>query len=175
MLTQHFPFLDPRHATPAITARLRSLAEDAGRFEIDASFVPSLLHSAPIIDNYVPVVHSVGLVLVGEVVGHPHIWSRKIRTSQLWFADPGGQWVRTLSRFYRLGRPGSRDLWPSTKATDDIGGRSLIGDDDEDAWLEVIFDTTILAEGAAADFVNKQTKRFEIRLRLSDTPCSRGG
>lgn len=121
MLTQHFPFLDPRHATPAVTARLRSLAEDTGRFEIDASFVPGLLHSAPIIDNYVPVVHSLGLVLVGEVVGHPHISSR-IRTSQLWFADPTGQWVRTLSRFYRLGRPGSRDFWPSTKATDGYWG-----------------------------------------------------
>jgi hypothetical protein len=117
MLTQHFPFLDPRHATPAITARLRSLADDAGRFESNAFFVPSLLNSAPIIDNYVPVVHSVGLVLVGEVVGHPQSWSR-IRTSQLWFADPGGQWVRTLSRFYRLARPGSQDLWLSTKATD---------------------------------------------------------
>ncbi|RYH64405.1 MAG: hypothetical protein EON54_06555 [Alcaligenaceae bacterium] len=121
MLTQHFPFLDPRHATPAITARLRSLADDAGRFESDASFAPSRLHSAPIIDHYVPVVHALGLVLVGEVVGHPQLWSR-IRTSQLWFADPSGQWVRTLSRFYRLGRPGSRDLWPSTKATDGYWG-----------------------------------------------------
>jgi len=120
MLTQYFPFLDPRHATPAITARLRSLAEDAGRFESDAAFVPELLHSAPIIDDYAPVVHSHGLLLVGDVVGHPQFWSRRIRTSQLWFADPSGQWVRTLSRFYRLGRPGSRDLWPSVTPA---GGR----------------------------------------------------
>lgn len=117
MLTQYFPFLDPRHATPAITARLQSLAEDAARFESDAAFVPELLHSAPIIDNYVPVVHPLGLLLAGDVEGHPQFWSRSIRTSQVWFADPHGRWVRTLSRFYRLGRPGPRDLWPSAKAT----------------------------------------------------------
>lgn len=119
MLTQYFPFLDPRHATPAITERLRSLADDTGRLENGASFVSELLLSAPIIDNYVPIVHSLGLLLAGDVVGHPQIVARRIRTSQVWFADPNGQWVRTLSRFYRLGRPGPRGLWPTTTANGD--------------------------------------------------------
>lgn len=30
-----------------------------------------------------------------------------IMTSPLWFADPEGRWVRTLSRYYRLGPPAS--------------------------------------------------------------------
>jgi hypothetical protein len=30
-------------------------------------------------------------------------------TTALWFADPDGSWVRTLSRFYRLGPPANPD------------------------------------------------------------------
>ena len=62
--------------------------------------------TAPVLDLYVPLVTPIGLHLVGQVTGHPRLGSRTIVTSQLWFADPDGMWVRTLSRFYVLGRPG---------------------------------------------------------------------
>lgn len=42
----------------------------------------------------------------------------------------------------------------------------MIGDDDEDAWLEVIVDTTILAEGTAADTADDKNKRLEGLPRI---------
>jgi hypothetical protein len=49
------------------------------------------------------------LHLVGQVTGHPRHGAGKIITSQLWWADPDGMWVRTLTRFYGLGRPADPD------------------------------------------------------------------
>ena len=46
-----------------------------------------------------------GLQLIGHVSGHPQLGDTMAATSPLWFADPNGTWVRTLSRFYRLGTP----------------------------------------------------------------------
>jgi hypothetical protein len=105
MLTETFPFLDYRKITPDIAARLQMLGEDSARLAHDATFVADRLTTAPVLDLYVPLVTPIGLHLVGQVSGHPRLGSRTIVTSQLWFADPGGMWVRTLSRFYGLGRP----------------------------------------------------------------------
>ena len=109
MLTKTFPFLDYRKITPDIAARLQILAEDSARLAQDATFVAARLRTAPVLDLYVPLVTPIGLHLVGQVTGHPRLGSRTIVTSQLWFADPDGMWVRTLSRFYGLGRPSDRD------------------------------------------------------------------
>jgi hypothetical protein len=46
-----------------------------------------------------------GVRLIGHVTGHPVHGDRAVVTSPVWFADPEGTWVRTLSRFYRLGPP----------------------------------------------------------------------
>jgi hypothetical protein len=118
MLTRAFPFLDLSRTTPAITARLRSLADASARFERDVTFVSHLLESAPLLDRYVPTIGPLGLQLIGEVAGHPILGSRIIRTSQIWFADPHTQWVRSLSRFYRLGRPGGPGWWPTMNGLD---------------------------------------------------------
>lgn len=104
MLVRTYPFLDPRRISHAISTSLQSLADDCGRLERDVSFVTDRLRTAPFLDQYAPVVSPLGLQLVGRVSDHPLLGSRMITTSQLWFADPENRWVRTLSRFYRLGR-----------------------------------------------------------------------
>jgi hypothetical protein len=108
MLTKTFPFLDCRKITPDLGERLQGLADDCARLAHDTSFVAARLKTAPVLDLYVPLVTPVGLHLVGQVSGHPRLGSRTIVTSQLWVADPDGMWVRTLSRFYALGRPGDQ-------------------------------------------------------------------
>jgi hypothetical protein len=104
MLIRAFPFLDPRRITSGVSERLQSLAADCALLERDAAFVSARLRTAPILDRYSPMLSPLGLQLVGDVTGHPRLGSRRIVTSQVWFADPENRWVRTLSRFYRLGR-----------------------------------------------------------------------
>ena len=50
-----------------------------------------------------------GVQLIGHASGHPIHGDRMVMTTPLWFADPEGSWVRTLSRFYRLGPPADPD------------------------------------------------------------------
>lgn len=132
MLTKTFPFLDVHRITPDLAARLQSLADDCVRLAHDATFVAARLRTAPVLDLYVPLVTPAGLHLVGKVSGHPRLGSRTIITSQLWFADPDEMWVRTLSRFYTLGRPGDQG------GGDRIPTSALFtfDDRDEDNWPE---------------------------------------
>jgi len=44
-----------------------------------------------------------------RATGHPIHGDRRVMTTQVWFADPDGAWIRTLSRFYRLGAPADLD------------------------------------------------------------------
>jgi hypothetical protein len=48
--------------------------------------------------------------LIGQVTGHPRLGDRPVMTSPLWAADPASQWVRTTSRFYRLGEPADAEV-----------------------------------------------------------------
>lgn len=105
MLTELFPFLDPIHATSDLALRLRTLADDTAHLQQKRSVSPALLRSAPRLKYWVPVQRPEGLRLIGQVTGHPLIKGPMIMTSPLWFADPGGNWIRTLSRYYRLGPP----------------------------------------------------------------------
>jgi hypothetical protein len=104
MLTKQFPFLDPATITIDLTERLHRLATDGARLA-QLGLVPAQLQMAPLLDCYRPIVTSLGVRLIGHVTGHPKLGSRDIVTSQLWWADPNGTWVRTLSRYYRLGAP----------------------------------------------------------------------
>ncbi|MBS4004940.1 DUF6634 family protein [Bradyrhizobium sp. G127] len=108
MLTQQFPFLDPIHATPDLTMRLRALADDAARLQQVRSVSPARLRTAPLLKYWTPLRRPEGLRLIGQVSGHPLIKGPMIMTSPLWFADPKGRWVRTLSRYYRLGPPANQ-------------------------------------------------------------------
>jgi hypothetical protein len=105
MLTARFPFLDPAQIAPDLARRLRMLADDCERLELGRSVSPILLQKAPLLEDWFPTVTPMGVQLVGHVTGHPLRGDRPAATSPVWFADPGGTWVRTLSRYYRLGPP----------------------------------------------------------------------
>jgi hypothetical protein len=105
MLTKMFPFLDPAHITPGLTRRLRTLADDCARLGLGYPVSPTLLQSAPLLEKWTPAMTPQGMVLVGFASGHPIHGDRSVISSPVWFADPEGEWVRTLSRFYRLGEP----------------------------------------------------------------------
>jgi hypothetical protein len=105
MLTHLFPFLDPAHITPGLARRLRALADDCERLELGRSVSPVLLQKAPLLEDWAPAVRPEGLRLIGYATSHPLLGERAVVTSPVWFADPDGTWVRTLSRFYRLGSP----------------------------------------------------------------------
>jgi hypothetical protein len=105
MLTARFPFLNPARIDPDLTRRLRALADDCERLELGRPVSPILLAKAPVLEDWVPTVTPLGVQLAGHVTGHPLRGDRAIATSAVWFADPDDTWVRTLSRYYRLGRP----------------------------------------------------------------------
>jgi hypothetical protein len=109
MLTHLFPFLDPVHITPDRVRRLRVLANDAARLQHSRSVSPVLLKGSPLLEDFVIAQTPLGLQLVGRVTGHPRLGDRMAATAPLWFADPDGAWVHTLSRFYRLGHPANPD------------------------------------------------------------------
>jgi hypothetical protein len=103
MLTDNFPFLLPCNVGNAIPATLRRLADDLDRLRAGTAPTAAELANAPLIVDWRCVLTPVGLSLAGFVAGHPLLGNRTARTSQLWAADSGGRWVRTLSRYYRLG------------------------------------------------------------------------
>jgi hypothetical protein len=105
MLTARFPFLDPAHITLDLARRLRTLADDVERLELGRPVSPILLQKAPLLEDWFPTVTPLGVQLIGHVTGHPLRGDRSIATSPVWFADPDGTWVRTLSRYYRVGPP----------------------------------------------------------------------
>jgi hypothetical protein len=105
MLTRLFPFLDPTHISFDLAHRLRALADDCEHLKLGRAVPPRLLHRAPLLKDWVPALTPEGLQLIGDAVGHPVHGDRMVMTTPLWWADPDGKWVRTLSRFYRLGPP----------------------------------------------------------------------
>jgi hypothetical protein len=111
MLTDDFPFLSPDNVGGDLTARLRSLADGLDR--VWAGTAPSVadLTKAPLIVNWRTVLSPAGLRMVGYVTDHPLLGDRAAMTSEVWAADPAGQWIRTLSRFYRLGAAAGTRAW----------------------------------------------------------------
>lgn len=109
MLTRLFPFLDPTHITPDLALRLRALADDCDRLERGRAVSPTVLQKAPLLTDWVPAITPEGVKLLGRVTGHPRLGDCAAATTALWFADPDGAWVRSLSRFYRLRSPLDRD------------------------------------------------------------------
>lgn len=71
------------------------------------------LEAAPLLQNYRFVPRSVPSA-IGFGTGHPSLPNGPTQTSQIFIIGPDHRWIRTLSRFYRLGTPrpnsSSRDL-----------------------------------------------------------------
>lgn len=105
MLVRLFPFLDPSRIKPDLASRLRLLADDCERLELKLAVSKLELAKAPLLEDWAPIVMPQGLRLVGYAIDHLLVGERPVMTSPLCFADPQGMWVRTLSRFYRLGAP----------------------------------------------------------------------
>src|SRR5580698_9003717 len=105
MLTKKSPFLDPAHITSGLTRCLRALADDCARLGLEYPVSPTLLQSAPLLEQWTPAMTPRGVVLVGLASGHAINGDRSVISSPVWFADPDGNRVRTLSRFSRLGLP----------------------------------------------------------------------
>jgi hypothetical protein len=105
MLTDIFPFLAPRNQERSLPERLRRLADDIGAIRDGAAPLPDQIDRAPLLTNWGIVVTPLGVRLVGIVSGHPRHGNCTVMTSQIWVADSAGAWVRTLSRFYKLGEP----------------------------------------------------------------------
>ncbi len=106
MLTHLFRFLDPVHIAPDLPPRLRMLADDCDRLKSGRKPSQRILENAPLMEDWTAVLTPEGVKMVGRVSGHPVLGDRNVVTTTLWFADPAGTWVRSLSRFYRLGAPG---------------------------------------------------------------------
>lgn len=110
MLTELFPFLLPCRIERGLPARLCGLADDLERIRGGAAPTDAELARAPLIQDWQLVLTPLGLRMAGLVSDHPRLGTRKALISQIWAADAENRWVRTLSRFYRLGRAAMPDL-----------------------------------------------------------------
>jgi hypothetical protein len=110
MLTSAFPFLLPHHIERDLPAKLRALAGDLEGLSSGAAPADAILASAPLLVDWRGLVTPMGLRLAGFVAGHPLLGNCPVLTSQIWVADAGGRWIRTLSRYYRLGVPAGAHL-----------------------------------------------------------------
>lgn len=72
---------------------------------IGSGLAPSTseLDEAPIIDHWVEATRP-QLCLAGQIYGHPTVRGPLGITSEVWAMAPELGWVRTYSRFYRLGQ-----------------------------------------------------------------------
>ncbi|RWR14937.1 DUF6634 family protein [Paenirhodobacter populi] len=90
----------PDHLRDLIAAHMPIIAlAEAGPSASD-------LADAPQLDHWMAMREFTGrIVLFGDVTGHPLLRNTGIVTSQLFGIDTKAGWARTLSRWYRLGRP----------------------------------------------------------------------
>lgn len=96
----------PNSALTTETDRLAALIVDMERLQ--HGVLPEALAGAdaPILDHWMLSERAVPC-LVGLSTGHPTLMgeNRLVRTSDLWLISEDQAWARTLSRWYRLGRP----------------------------------------------------------------------
>lgn len=99
-------FLTARGLSPNIELyidRCERLLADLKAIQAGDGPTEAELAAAPLIDQYSKVYVPVPC-LVGLIHGHPGMDNGPGRTSDLWVVAPDQGWVRTMSRYYRLGR-----------------------------------------------------------------------
>jgi hypothetical protein len=115
MLTRQFRFLDPARIEPDLARRLRALARDCERLALGRPVSPILLAKAPLLEDWVPTVTALGVQLVGRVTAIPFRAIAKSPPPPSGLPTLTAPWARTLSRYYRLGRPLHRDALRATR------------------------------------------------------------
>ncbi|MPR11365.1 DUF6634 family protein [Microvirga tunisiensis] len=87
-----------------LTADLMAVRHSRGPTKSD-------LEDTPILGNWERGTRSVAC-LIGNVCDHPMLpgKERLVATSDLWILAPDQGWARTMSRWYRLGRPREASL-----------------------------------------------------------------
>jgi hypothetical protein len=121
MLTTAFPFLLPTNLERDLSAKLRALADDLDAMRAGIGPVASDLATAPLLVDWRGVLTPMSLRLAGFAAGHPRLGNRAVLTSQIWAADADNRWVRTLSRYYRLGIPAGAHLLAAQDESADHG------------------------------------------------------
>ena len=96
---------DARPELLDLAERLEALAADLRAVAAGTSPSAGDLSSAPLLDAWRVVDWPIAKCLVGTTTGHPRLRGRLMRTSDVWALNVEEGWARTLSRFYRLGRP----------------------------------------------------------------------
>ncbi|WP_274629028.1 DUF6634 family protein [Arvimicrobium flavum] len=100
---------EPRVEFACEMERLAALVADMER--IHRGVPPEAMAGvdAPVLDRWVLAMRTVPC-LAGLSTGHPELVgeNRLIGTSALWLLSKDHAWARTLSRWYRLGRPAER-------------------------------------------------------------------
>ena len=86
--------------------RFRKLSYDLQRIGAGASPTEQELDAAPLIENWTFHVKPAP-ALIGTITGHPLLSNRSLlsMTSEVWVDGSASGWVRTFSRYYRLGSP----------------------------------------------------------------------
>lgn len=102
-LVAPFGGLAPNRINAEILSNIEALPSDLGR--IMAGMTPDApKFTAPQLVDWRPSLTVRGLELEGFVFGHPVHRTASLRISPVWVADPAGHSMRTLSRFYRVGK-----------------------------------------------------------------------
>jgi hypothetical protein len=83
---------------------LKQLAADLERIARGESPSEAELSSAPLLQGWRRAASPMPC-FVGHCSDHPHLIGPFVITSDTWVVAPDLGWARTLSRFYRLGRP----------------------------------------------------------------------
>lgn len=78
---------------------------------------PEALAEAPVLHNWLAAIDFAGVpCLAGTVTGHPKLDDgKRIFTSVLVALDPGGEWARSRSRWYRL-----ETEWPTGAMPEEV-------------------------------------------------------
>jgi hypothetical protein len=114
MLSDAFPFLLPSNIKSDLPGKVRRLGDDLERIRSGAGPTDAEIAAAPLIEEWYAVLTPTGLRLAGVVSRHPLFGNGTTVISQVWAADAGGRWVRTISRFYRLGRAAAGNIAAET-------------------------------------------------------------